>query len=288
MNKNEVLIYYKKLKISENTLKRINQILKLPNFSLSKFATPLRLEAVNEALKWKKGYDQDNREVTKLYFVREYTAAIAKPGKEAAPDYKGCTHYITREKTNNENDMNPHILKDGKRVGENATFEDMFGDIEKLKHADLFGLELMGMLLFRAAFMLDHKKNKEGNLRYSPPEEILEILEERIPEVSGIPIRAFLHFLEILSLNEDIKMYTLGRPELKEDYGRINTLLTFVHLVAVLLNRRPLYKFAGNFARPPVGMAPIPKTERGGIFESFPLLNPNLFNPISQQTSLKD
>jgi hypothetical protein len=111
MNKTEVLAYYKNLKIPEQTLKKLNQIIKLPNFSLSKFATPLRLEAVNEALKWKKGYDQENREVTKLYFVREYTAAIAKPGKEAAPDYKGCTHYITREKTNNENDMNPHIKR---------------------------------------------------------------------------------------------------------------------------------------------------------------------------------
>jgi len=287
--KQEMLEFYtQKLKVSVDSLKLVNSLLKIPMAGLSKFATPRRLEAVEEALSWKKGYNQDSREVTKLYFVREYAIAIAKPGKEADPNYKGCTHYITREKMNNVNDMNPQILRDGEKIGKNATFEDMFGDIEKLKRADLFGLELIGMLLYRAAFMLDHKKNKEGHWRYEPPEEILEILEKRIPTIAGTPTRIYLHFLEILSLNEDIKMHTLGRPELKQDYGRINTLLTFVHLIAVLIDRRPLYKFAGNFARPPVGMAPIPKTERGGIFESFPLLDPDFFDESNQQTLLKD
>ena len=91
-------------------------------------------------------------------------------------------------------------------------------------------------------------------------------------------IKIFLHFLEILSLNEDIKTSYGGYSDFKKDYGRINTLLTFVHLITVLLNRRSLAKFAGNFARPPSGMAPIPKTERGGIFKSYPLLNPDFSN----------
>ena len=83
-----------------------------------------------------------------------------------------------------------------------------------------------------------------------------------------------MYFLDILALNEDVKMHTLGHEGAKHDYGRINTLLTFTHLIAVLLNRRSLAKFAGMFARPPSGMAPIQKTEKGGIFEVFPLLKP--------------
>ena len=267
---NKILQQYKKSGISSETLSVVNAELKLPNVKLTPFARPRRIEALNEALKWEKGPTQENRIVTKLYSIGEYTVAIAKPGKEAAPDYKGARHYKTHEKTNNPNDMLPHILKSGKQVDKNWTFVVMFEKIEELMHSDLFGLELIGMLLFRAAFMLDHKKNIQGNWRYEPPKKVLEILEKILPVVGGVPVKVFLHFLEVLSLNEDVKVHTLGYTDLPQDYGRINTLLTFTNLIAVLLNRRSLAKFAGTFARPPSGMAPIPKTK---VAEWFPLLS---------------
>jgi len=265
---------YKKLDITEVILNQINKEVKLPSIRLNSFSEIRRKEAVMEALSWEKGPDQENRIIHELYLSPDhYVVGVAKPGKEAHPDYRGCRYYTGErkgEKTNNPNDMHPFILKSGKRVGKNLTFEDMFESIEGLMRADLFGLELMGMLLFRAAFMLDHKKNTNGNWRYQPSDFIVEMLENRIPKVSGMPIRVLLHFLEVLSLNEDVKVYSLGYKDFKKDYGRINTLLTFTHLIAVLLNRRPLSKFAGSFARPPSGMAPLPKTK---ITEYFPLLS---------------
>ncbi len=268
----KILEQYKKSGISSETLSIINAELKLPNVKLTPFARPRRLEALKEALNWDKGHSQENRKVTALYTIGGFTIAVAKPGKEAAPDYKGARHYKTHEKTNNPNDMLPHILKSGNQVDKNWTFVVMFEKIEELMHSDLFGLELIGMLLFRAAFMLDHKKNEQGNWRYEPPKKVIKILEDRIPIVGGVPVNVFLHFLEVLSLNEDVKVSTLGYTDLPQDYGRINTLLTFTNLIAVLLNRRSLAKFAGTFARPPSGMAPIPKTK---INEWFPLLSPN-------------
>ena len=86
-------------------------------------------------------------------------------------------------------------------------------------------------------------------------------------------VDVFLYFLDVLALNEDVKMHTLGYENARYDYGRINTLLTFAHLIGVLLNRCSLAKFAGAFARPPAGMAPLPKIK--GLFETFPLLSPN-------------
>src|SRR3989338_7363266 len=139
--------------------------------------------------------------------------------------------------------------------------------------ADIFGLEVMGMLLFRAAYMLDHKKDQKGNWRYEPPQKTISLLEKKIPIVRDIHVRVFLHFLEVLALNEDVKVYTLGHNKF-QDYGRINTLLTFTHLISVFLNRRSISQFAGAFARPPSGMAPIPKTK---ITEWFPLLSQELF-----------
>jgi len=268
----KILEQYKKSGISSKILSLVNAELKLPNVKLTPFARPRRIEALNEALKWEKGPNQENRKVKPLYSIGEYTIAIAKPGKEAAPDYKGARHYKTHIKTNNPNDMLPHILKSGKQVDKNWTFEVMFEKLEELMHSDLFGLELIGMLLFRAAFMLDHKKNSQGNWRYDPPTKILEILEGRISMVGEVPVKVFLHFLEVLSLNEDVKVHTLGYTDLPQDYGKINTLLTFSNLIAVLLNRKSLAKFAGTFARPPSGLAPIAKTK---VTEWYPLLSPD-------------
>ena len=258
--------YAKETGIDRQAIKLVNEKLKLPKERLSSFARPRRLEAVKEAIGWEKGPDQERHVITELYKINEYIVAIGKPGKEAAPDYK----------RHNPNDMNPQILKGGKKITKDLSFWEMFEMIENLKHTNAFGLELLGMLLFRAAFMLDHKKNKMGKWRYCPPEEIIKILEDSIPTISEIPIRVFLHFIEVISLNEDVKIHNRGtNPEFKQDYGRTNTLLTFVHLIAVLLERRSIAKLAGSFSRLPAGMSPIPKTKV--ILECFPLLNPNLF-----------
>lgn len=219
---------------------------------------------------------QQHRVTTIVYDFGEWKVAVGKPGKEADINYKGFRNYKTGIKGNNPNDMNPHILHNGKKIEKDLTFQEIFEEVEKMKRADLFGLELFGMLIFRMAFMLDHKEDSNGNVRYSPDNILLGILEKRIPEISEKKIKPFLFYLDILGLNEDIKVNEGGHG-LSGDYGRINTLLTFAHLISVLLNKRPLFKFAGQFSRPPSGMAPLPKTRRGGIFESYPLLDPLLF-----------
>lgn len=276
-NQKEQLDYYKKLNIPIKTLKLINDELKSSDKKLTSSAVKKREESVKEAISWVAGQDQQNRIYTEVYSSGDYSIGVGKPGKEANPNYKGFRNYKTGIKGNNPHDMNPHILLDGKKIEKDLTFEGIFGEIEMMKQDDLFGLELFGMLIYRMAFMLDHQKDNNGNWRYSPPEETIKLLEERIPKISEKPIRPFLYFLDILGINEDIKV-TEGGHGVSKDYGRINTLLTFCHLVAVILGRKPLYKFAGQFSRPPSGMAPHPKTERGGIFKSFPLLHQEFFS----------
>lgn len=274
--KKEFLSYYKKLGISEKILKLVNEKLKTSDKKLTSSAKEKREKFVAEAISWDSGPNQENRVYTEVYSSGDYSIGVGKPGKEANPNYKGFRNYKTGIKGNNPHDMNPHILLNGKKIEKDLTFEGIFGEIEMMKKDNLFGLEIFGMLIYRMAFMLDHQKDDKGNWRYSPPEEIINLLEEKIPKVSEKPIRAFLYFLDVLGINEDIKV-TQGGHGVSQDYGRINTLLTFCHLVAVILGRKPLYKFAGQFSRPPSGMAPHPKTERGGIFKSFPLLSEMFF-----------
>lgn len=263
--------FYIKLGVSPEDIETVNKELALPlGLKLSPFAKSRRIEMLHEAIDLPRGKNQKNRLVTELYKSGGFIVAVGKPGKEAAPDFKR-KHYITGKVTNNKNDMNPFVLENGKKVGDDLTFEAMFEQIEHLMRADMFGLELLGMFIFRMAFMLDHQKDKKGNWRYIPPNKSMTILKKRLPQIGNVPTEVFLYFLDILSLNEDVKVHTLGHENAQHDYGRVNTLLTFSHLIAVLLNRRSLAKFAGNFARPPSGMAPMPKIK--GLFETFPLFS---------------
>lgn len=267
--------FYLELGISEKALLAINKEIALPiGVKLSPFARTRRVEMTTEAIGWTKGKSQEKRKITEIYKADDFVVAVGKPGKEAAPDFKR-KHYITGAIMNNRNDMNPFVMKRGIKVGNDLTFSELFEQIEHLMRADVFGLEILGMLVFRMAFMLDHKQNENKQWRYIIPKESLVILQKILPKIGDVPTDVFLYFLDVLALNEDVKMHTLGHENARHDYGRINTLLTFAHLIAVLLNRRSLAKFAGAFARPPSGMAPIQKTERGGIFEVFPLLSPS-------------
>lgn len=276
MNNSTILKEYEELGIPKEELILLNKKLKIPEKKLTSNATEKREKYVKEAISWKSGKDQQNRIITIVYDFGDWKVAVGKPGKEADINYKAFRNYKTGLKGNNPNDMNPHILFKGKKIEKDLTFQEIFEEIEKMKRADSFGLEIFGMLIFRMAFMLDHKEDSNGKIRYSPDNQLLEILEKRIPEISEKKIKPFLFYLDILGLNEDIKVNEGGHG-LSKDYGRINTLLTFAHLIAVLLNRRPLFKFAGQFSRPPSGMAPISKTRRGAIFEAYPLLDPFLF-----------
>ncbi len=265
--------FYLSMGVSLEDVSTVNSELSLPvEVKLSSFARPRRIKMLQEAISWPKGKNQKNRKITELYKSEGFKIVVGKPGKEAAPDFKR-KHYITGDITNNINDMNPSIMKDGKKIGNDLTFETMFEQIEHLMRADTFGLEVLGMLIFRMAFMLDHQQYTKGQWRYVPPSQSLILLKKRLPKIGDVPSDVFLYFLDVLALNEDVKIHTLGYENAKYDYGRINTLLTFTHLIVVLLNRRSLAKFAGAFARPPSGMAPLPKIK--GLFEAFPLLSPD-------------
>ena len=62
--------------------------------------------------------------------------------------------------------------------------------------------------------------------------------------------------LWIYLLQMKMQKYALGREKF-ERYGRTNTLLTFTHVISVLLGKVSLAKLCGSFSRPPSGMAPI-------------------------------
>lgn len=261
---------YRELGVPKTLVSTVQRLNQLPTRKLNNLAQPIRKATVNEAISWPTGKNQDKRITTVVYKIDNYTIGVEKPGKEAAPGYTNGTDYITKKKTNNPNDMLPILHYKGKRNDNVFSFFDLFSGIENLMRADIFGLEILGMLVFRMAFVLDHKEVKEGQFRLNINPENMDILKKRIPSISLIPTDVYLHYLELLALNEDVKYHTLNyNPEFKQDYGRVNTLLTLVNLISVLLQRKSIAEFAGSFARPPVGISAIQKTKIAVYFPLF-------------------
>ncbi|MDP2749863.1 MAG: hypothetical protein Q8O89_03465 [Nanoarchaeota archaeon] len=233
---------------------------------INKVSTVSRKESVDEAISLKSGKNQDNKEYHEFYKVENYRICFGKPGKEAAPDYKSL-------RGKNVNDMTPTLFI-GKEKHENTfSFDNIFEMLNYIGKKDEEALELIGCVIFRCAYMLDHHKDAKGRWRLTLPEPVITAIESKIEEVQDIPVKVFLYVLEAIALNEDVKYHTLNmNPLLKEGTGRRNNLLTYCHLISILLGRLPFAKFAGSFARPPIGISALTQKD---TFTAFPLLKPN-------------
>lgn len=227
-----------------------------------------RLDSVREAISWTGGKNVNNRINTTVFTNGDYKVVLSKPGKEAAPEYERC-RYKDGHLGNNPNDMRPEILLKGTKFGTNATFRDVFYEIQLLHDKSKPGLEILGYLLGRSAYMADHTEVKPGVWRYNPPAGIIEELRNKIDNIYGVPPLVFLHYLNALALNEDVKYHTLGY-DITKDTGRRNNLLTCVHLVGVFLDKISIVDFAGSFSRPPSGISAISQRK---MREILPLLD---------------
>lgn len=227
-------------------------------------SSELRQKVYEEVVLWERGTISDKKSYL-MYEYSNYQIVLKKPGKESPSEYNRCT-YKGGTKGNNPNDMTPTLLEDGSVHENKFGFDNIFEMIHSIK--DERALEVLGAILFRMAYMLEYKNNKDGNVRLSISKEALDILEDKCPFVKEIPIKVFLAMLEIISLNEDVKYHTLGyNDNFKNGTGKRNNLLTYVRLIAVLLERESFFSFAGSFARPPVGISSISNSK---AFEIFP------------------
>ncbi len=227
-----------------------------------------KMVRINEAIAWPAGTSQVNKAYQAIWAGNQYEVRLGKPGKEAEPTYDAC-RYKDGHKGNNPNDMWPCIW-DGKRIiDKSATFTDVFDELQALIRTEPVCLELIACLLFRSAFMIDHIDIGGGRWRYHPPRYVVDLIAQYAPSAYGVPTEVFLHYLDALAWNEDVKYHTLGYDITKGGTGRENNLLTCVNIIGVFLDKIPLSKFAGAFARPPVGISAI---SRKKALEVFPLL----------------
>lgn len=231
-----------------------------------------RLLMIQEANSLSTGEWPNKRKFHLFYQYEEYKVGLFKPGKEAASfkitstkikrSYKKYIHpsneylksgrkifkkndvafYTAKTESEKEKinkfDSAPIVIYMGNRIN-GPIIPDGFNDIlisicDNKKNADHTIIKI-GQLLFDMANLLNHQKHAKS-FRYSyKTDDKIYIYDKEFPMI------VLLYFLELISLNEDIKYYSGGYKNYKKiinykditSRGRENNLLTMIHMIAI-------------------------------------------------------
>ena len=197
---------------------------------------------------------------------KKYKVSVGKFGKEYYQNNK--TNYRTKIKGNNANDMKPTVFVYDQEEVFDASFKNIFDFIIAVSEKDKEALRLLGCLFVRNAFLEDHLFDS-GVYNYAPPKDIMDRIVSVIPTFNNIDTEVYLRYVDIIAWNEDVKYWTL-EYNLMRGPGRQNNMLTYAHIVAVLLGQSSLSQLCMSLIRG-MGVAPITLTEISSIFTELNL-----------------
>lgn len=186
-----------------------------------------RIRRINESIIWKGGPSFKNP----LKHIVARTPSneevyFLKPGKEV---------YENRKRPN-PHDMTPVIGHDYKPY----QFDDIWEKLSRISVRNFEIFRVVLVLIYRNAYMLDHIEEDKNHIRYKPSKSILDCINELndgLSDIVELGLFGFLHFLDILGWNEDVKYHvennkprfeSTGRFRWK--IGRLNTLLTCINI----------------------------------------------------------
>jgi hypothetical protein len=247
------------------------------NISLSQseirnHAALVKSEMITEFLTFPLGSSIESQIFQQMYSIQGYSIGVSKPGKEF---FSENIKYQSGVKSNNPNDMAPRLYKGNVLVQYDGSFEAIFKEFVRI-HDSVESLQILGALLYRNAFLLDHVK-ENGKWRYKPSSQAIEKIKEKCKTFLSLPVEVFLHYLELIASNEDTKYNTLGY-DINKGFGRRNNLLTYANVINVILQKHYMTEedfllafmsFAGRLTSPPSGLNPITNKKAK---ESFPQL----------------
>ena len=151
--------------------------------------------------------------------------------------------------------------------------------LNSIKPEDKYVVHLFAVLLYRMAFMVDHKlqtKPERVKIRYlehapagiaineceeilparyyyDPPKPIINLVSDKIKSIFDMDFEVFLHYLELLSWNEDCKYYYKDQLKKKKGWinevGRVNNIMTMISYLGIDLKAIKLSKIFSGFAR---------------------------------------
>jgi hypothetical protein len=199
-----------------------------------------------------------------------YKVGFGKYGKEY---YSSNIKWQNGTVGNNPSDMRPTVSKNGQILSFDGSFDHVFTFFQQVqKAAGDSTLETIGELMFRNAYLLDHTPSPAtGDYHFNPNSNVIAAITAAFPCYDGISTEAYLHYIDAIAQNEDTKYSTLGY-DVNQGTGRTNNMLTYAHIIAVLLGKASLSKLCAGFSRPPVGVSPITYATAQQAFPDLQLL----------------
>jgi len=190
-----------------------------------------RIKRINEAIKFKSGTIDNpvKTVITTLYNKKK--VYFLKPGKE------------TQRKIPNKFDMFPNVGKNNIDETSGFTFEVLWEYLIKISIINQITFKKVLMLLYRICYFADHKEISPNILRYKPPNEIIDYIDKLDFSLKDgfkdkfkkneIGLHEFLHFVDILGWNEDVKYHIEnGKATFEGKYsvnvGRVNTIKSII------------------------------------------------------------
>lgn len=223
-----------------------------------------RIDLINIALQWE-GATPNNTFI--MHNVWEYPqdstykVCFGKYGKEyyeVSSDYKNMDDEdIPKSERKNCNDMKPTIFRNRQIVDSfRARFDDIFKLLEDCGHRGLTEVvKAFSILFFRNALLIDHT-NDNGNYCYNPPQELINFICTSMPEYEGVPMEVYIHALDAIGYNEDVKYFTKQLLQKKTGIGRENNMRTYSYAAACVLGDENWAGFVYKLMRG-YGVAPI-------------------------------
>ena len=161
-------------------------------------------------------------------------AYFLKPGKEA------------QRQNPNIHDMFPNVGRRGKTAETHGyTFDDMWAYLVEISIINQILFKKVLVLLYRLCYFIDHREDKNGNLRYAPSADWAKHIGKIDFAVQcgfkdkfkkdRIGLAEYLHFIDLLGWNEDVKYHVsgggadFGKPDARDaKAGRPNTVLSVI------------------------------------------------------------
>ncbi|OFX41278.1 MAG: hypothetical protein A2X08_01695 [Bacteroidetes bacterium GWA2_32_17] len=215
------------------------EIINTKIFKSNKDFITKRTKRIEEAIAFKGGTIKNRKKHLISNLPNGKESYFLKPGKE------------TLRKIPNIYDMSPNVGANGISETESWAFEKIWEYLLKISIISQSTFKKVLVLLYRNCFLLDHQEIKKGKLIYLPSKEILDyinniekfVLKEGFKDkfkTKEIGLLEFLHFIDLLAWNEDVKYHIVnGQPDfIKYDkkVGRVNTILTVISAPLMISN----------------------------------------------------
>ncbi|MDP2168053.1 MAG: hypothetical protein Q8J64_06960 [Thermodesulfovibrionales bacterium] len=197
-----------------------------------------RTKRIEEAIAFEGGTIENPIKHLISALPNEKEAYFFKPGKE-----------ILRRRPN-VYDMSPTVGANGISETESWAFEKIWEYLIKISIINQITFKKVLVILYRNCFLIDHQEIEEGKFRYLPSKDLSSYIDKiefglkdgfmdkfRTKEIG---LLEYLHFIDLLGWNEDVKYHTVrGKPDFKRNgkrVGRVNTILSVISAPLMISN----------------------------------------------------